>query len=38
GAIFGRLKDLGRFATRYDTLAHNVISAVARAALFALWI
>lgn len=37
-AMFGRLKDFRRVATRYDKLAINFLSAVALAAILAFWI
>ena len=37
-AVFCRLKDFRRIATRYDKLARNFLSAVALAAILAYWI
>jgi transposase len=37
-AMFRRLKDFRRVATRYDKLAHNYLSAVALAAAIAFWL
>ena len=36
-AIFNRLKDFRRIATRYDKLARNYASALALAAVIAFW-
>ncbi|MET4702224.1 transposase [Constrictibacter sp. MBR-5] len=37
-AVFCRLKDFRRIATRYDKLAKNFLSAVALAAAVAFWL
>ena len=37
-AMFCRLKDFRRIATRYDKLARNYLSAVALAAAIAFWL
>ena len=37
-AMFCRLKDLRRLATRYDKLAANFLSAAALAAVVTLWV
>lgn len=36
--MFGRLKDWRRIHTRYDRCAHNVMSAIALAAIVSFWI